>query len=210
MRISKLHASLSYRVGVLVDWWTPELNTSSTSYSRYMGWENIAISKTELRSSISEHWTKYLFVRNYKRNGKPSILITIAYIKLSGGGEGRGEEEVSTVRQTGALQPSLNNQFLDFSRGIWLGWEGVLYQLKCEKITVPFDISTLGTHPHSLSVFIVCMKKFCILSYPKCTQWRFWSDCVNVQSDLNSLDTHQKALFLTLRLMFFFSCLYKQ
>ena len=32
------------------------------------------------------------------------------------------------------------------------------------------------------SVFIVSMKKLCILCYPKCAQWRFWSDRANVQS----------------------------
>ena len=33
-------------------------------------------------------------------------------------------------------------------------------------------------------VFIVHKKKLCILGYPKCAQWRFWSDCANAQSDL--------------------------
>ena len=41
-------------------------------------------------------------------------------------------------------------------------------------------------HLHSLSrVFIVCMKKLCILGYPKCVQWRFWSACANAQADQN-------------------------
>ena len=35
------------------------------------------------------------------------------------------------------------------------------------------------------SGLIVHMKKLCIFGYPKCTQWRFWSDCMNVQVDLN-------------------------
>ena len=35
------------------------------------------------------------------------------------------------------------------------------------------------------SVFVICMKKICILCYPKCDQWRFWSDCAFAQSDLN-------------------------
>ena len=39
-------------------------------------------------------------------------------------------------------------------------------------------------------VFIVHMKKHCIIGYPKCTQWRFWSDCMNVQSDLNLCWAH--------------------
>ena len=28
-------------------------------------------------------------------------------------------------------------------------------------------------------------KKHCVLGYPKCTKWRFWSDCANAQADLN-------------------------
>ena len=41
-------------------------------------------------------------------------------------------------------------------------------------------------HLHSLiRVFVVHMKKLCIPDNPKCTQWRFWSDYVNVQADLN-------------------------
>ena len=33
------------------------------------------------------------------------------------------------------------------------------------------------------SVFIVFRKKLCIIGYPKCAQWRFWSDCANAQAD---------------------------
>ena len=41
-------------------------------------------------------------------------------------------------------------------------------------------------YPRSLiRVFVVRMKKFCILDYPKCAQRRFRSDCANAQSDLN-------------------------
>ena len=35
------------------------------------------------------------------------------------------------------------------------------------------------------SVFVVRMKKRCILCYQKCVKWRVWSDCANAQSDLN-------------------------
>ena len=35
------------------------------------------------------------------------------------------------------------------------------------------------------SVFLVRVKKLCIPVYPKCVQWRFWSDCANAQADLN-------------------------
>ena len=36
-----------------------------------------------------------------------------------------------------------------------------------------------------IRVFVVRMKKHCIPGYPKRAQWRFRSDCANVQSDLN-------------------------
>ena len=50
----------------------------------------------------------------------------------------------------------------------------------------PSEDSNQPAHPHSLlRVFVVCMKKLCILGYPKCAQWRFRSDCTNAQSDLN-------------------------
>ena len=29
------------------------------------------------------------------------------------------------------------------------------------------------------------MKKLCFLGYPKCSKWRFWSDCANAQADLS-------------------------
>ena len=61
-------------------------------------------------------------------------------------------------------------------------------------------------HPRSLiRVFIVRMKELCILGYPKCTQWRFWSDCANAQADSHRLIwiftgcTCSKVRFLTLR-----------
>ena len=34
-------------------------------------------------------------------------------------------------------------------------------------------------------VFVVRLKKHCILDYPKCAQWRFWTICANIQADLN-------------------------
>ena len=45
--------------------------------------------------------------------------------------------------------------------------------------------------PRSLiRVFVVRMKTVCILSYPKCVYWRFWSDCANAQDDLNVRSAH--------------------
>ena len=39
--------------------------------------------------------------------------------------------------------------------------------------------------PAVWSVFLVRLKTLCILGYLKCTQWRFLSDCANVQAHLN-------------------------
>ena len=39
-------------------------------------------------------------------------------------------------------------------------------------------------------VFVPRVKKFCVLDYPKCGQWRFWSNCANAQSDLNLRCAH--------------------
>ena len=39
-------------------------------------------------------------------------------------------------------------------------------------------------------VFVVHMNKRCSLGYPKCAQWRFWSDCANAQADLNLCLVH--------------------
>ena len=50
----------------------------------------------------------------------------------------------------------------------------------------PNEDSYQPVHPRSLiSVFVVHMKKLCILDYPKCAQWRFWSDCAKAQVDLD-------------------------
>ena len=43
----------------------------------------------------------------------------------------------------------------------------------------PADLCSL------IRVFIVRMNKLCITGYPKCAQWRFWSECTNPQADLN-------------------------
>ena len=56
---------------------------------------------------------------------------------------------------------------------------------------VPSDMcsqldSDQPAHPLSLiRVFAVCLKKLCILSYPKSDQWRFRSACAFAQADLN-------------------------
>ena len=52
-------------------------------------------------------------------------------------------------------------------------------------ICVPNEDSNQPAQPHSLTrVFVVRMKKLCIIGYLKCTQWRFRLDCANAQTDL--------------------------
>ena len=50
----------------------------------------------------------------------------------------------------------------------------------------PNEDSNKSAHPCNLiRVFFVRVKKLCILAYPKCAQWRFWSACAKAQADLN-------------------------
>ena len=50
----------------------------------------------------------------------------------------------------------------------------------------PNEDSNQPAHPRSLiRVFAVRMTKLCILGYPTCAKWRFWSACANAQADLN-------------------------
>ena len=52
-------------------------------------------------------------------------------------------------------------------------------------------------HQRSLTrVFAVHMKKLCMLGYPKCAQWRFWSDCANAQADLNLRRSHMSERYI--------------
>ena len=41
-----------------------------------------------------------------------------------------------------------------------------------------------------IRVFVVRMERLYTLDYSKCAQWRFWSDCVNLQADLNLRLSH--------------------
>ena len=64
----------------------------------------------------------------------------------------------------------------------------------------PKKNSNQPAHPRSqISAFVVRMKKLCVLGYPKCAQWKFWSDWANAQTILRL--TCRKVRFLTLRLV---------
>ena len=67
-------------------------------------------------------------------------------------------------------------------------WEP--YEQQHEKVYLleyaPNEVSDQTAHSRSLiRVFVVRMKKLCILGYPKCAQGRFRSVCANAQADLN-------------------------
>ena len=67
--------------------------------------------------------------------------------------------------------------------------------LRCTWENVPADVCPMKTQINlcicaGWSVSAVHLMKFCILGYPKCAQWRFWSDCTNVQGDLNLCWVH--------------------
>ena len=54
------------------------------------------------------------------------------------------------------------------------------------KCTFWHEGSNKSAIPRSLiRVFVVRMKKLSIFGCPKCTLWRFWSDCAIAQADLN-------------------------
>ena len=51
--------------------------------------------------------------------------------------------------------------------------------------------SNQPTHPFNLiRVFVVCVKKNCIISYSKCVHWRFLSVGANARADLNRRSAH--------------------
>ena len=53
-------------------------------------------------------------------------------------------------------------------------------------------------HPRSLiRVFVVRMEKLCTLVYPKCAELRFWSDCPDIQADLNLYWVHMSKSMLS-------------
>ena len=49
-----------------------------------------------------------------------------------------------------------------------------------------------------IRVFVICMKKLCMLGYPKYAQPRFRSDCANAQSDLNLGWAHMSRMYVFL------------
>ena len=59
------------------------------------------------------------------------------------------------------------------------------YPLKCAPSEDSDQPCAFVQSDQSISIFIVRRKKLNTLGYPKRVQWRFWSDCTNVQADLN-------------------------
>ena len=59
------------------------------------------------------------------------------------------------------------------------------WQVPPMKIQISFCI-----HAFLIRVVVACIKKLCILSYLKRTQWRFWWDFMNAKADLNLCWAH--------------------
>ena len=77
---------------------------------------------------------------------------------------------------------SYHELLFNLKNSIHLSHNEKMYLLTC----VPNEDSNQPALLHSMiSVFVVCMKKFCIPDFPECCQRRFWSDSVNAQADLN-------------------------
>ena len=75
------------------------------------------------------------------------------------------------------------------------GRKHTFWYVRPTKIQIRLRIRAVWSEP-SLSI----SRKFASV-YSKCTQWRFWSDCANAQSDLNlRWGTCLKVRFLTLRI----------
>ena len=63
-----------------------------------------------------------------------------------------------------------------------------------EMACVPSEDSDQPGHlPSLIRVFAVCMKKAWVLSYPLNAQWKFWSDWVDAQGDLNLCCSHKSS-----------------
>ena len=66
---------------------------------------------------------------------------------------------------------------------VWAAtWENIPSDVHATKTQISLHIHAVWSE--SL-MFVVCMKKLCILSYPKCIQGRVWPYCVNTQTNLN-------------------------
>ena len=61
--------------------------------------------------------------------------------------------------------------------------------LQSKKTSDMYEQRTLKS-PCASVVSLVRMKTLCIHRCPKCDQWKFWTDCVNVQADQNLRWTH--------------------
>ena len=74
----------------------------------------------------------------------------------------------------------------------YLFTQGLYVHMRCyvkKKRTfwrAPNEDSKQPAHARSLiRIFVVRMKKLCILGYPKHAQWRFWPDCADASADLS-------------------------
>ena len=67
--------------------------------------------------------------------------------------------------------------FFISSSKIWFIWVWT-WENEPSDMRAPYEDSSQPAHPRCLiRVFVVRMKKLCILGYPKCAHWRFRSAC---------------------------------
>ena len=84
-------------------------------------------------------------------------------------------------------------------------------EITCHLICTPNEDSDQPARMRRLIwAFVVRMEKFCMPGYPKCTQWRFWSDCANAQAELNVRWTHISDGKLSFNVMAHFIILFQK
>ena len=104
--------------------------------------------------------------------------------------------------QDNETKKMLLRQVLEEERRAAAAAESMLHDMIQNVREIPFDtfaqkkIPTKPAHPRSLiRLFVIHIKKLCILCYTKCALWRFWLDCANAVWSESSLARHVRSYF---------------
>ena len=98
--------------------------------------------------------------------------------------------------------PFSQNRIIDHSQSIWFKYEPQRETGTFWNVCPNEDFDQPALSRSLIKVFIFRMKKLCILGYPKCDQWRFWSHWANAQANLNLRWAHMSdGTFSDLRLI---------
>ena len=63
--------------------------------------------------------------------------------------------------------------------------------MRKQNFCAPNEDSNQPANPRNLTrMFVVRIRKLCVIDFPKCARWRFWSYCLNTQADLNLCWAH--------------------